>query len=104
MRPIKNCSTWNTLFLVFSGKSKEELDVDFGVFSPQVTDAVVSGKQLCAQLADGKNIPLPELLDLFCLYDNVPLEVRITEDLKEAKTHIRAVLSEWRQGGGANST
>jgi len=80
--------------VVFSCKSKEELYVDFGVFSPQLMDAVVSGKQLCAQLADGKNIPLPELIELFCLYDNVPLEVKLAEDLKEAKTHVAAVLSE----------
>ena len=80
--------------VVFSGKSKEELYVDFGVFSPQVMDAVVSGKQLCAQLADGKNISLPDLIELFCLYDNMPIEVKITEDLKEAKTHVGAVLSE----------
>ncbi|MBN1784407.1 MAG: DUF2110 family protein [Candidatus Bathyarchaeota archaeon] len=80
--------------VVFSAKSKEELYVDFGVFSPQILDAVVSGKQLCAQLADGKNIPLPELIELFCLYDNIPLEVKLAEDLKEANTHVNAVLSE----------
>ncbi len=80
--------------VVFSGKNKEELYIDFGVISPHVMDAVVSSKQLCAQLADGKNNPIPELIELFCLYDNVPLEVKLAEDLKEAKTHVAAVLSE----------
>ncbi len=80
--------------VVFSSKSKKELYVDFGVFSPQVTDAVVSEKQLCAQLADGKHVPLLELAELFCLYDNMPLEVKIAEDTKEANTYVDAVLSE----------
>ena len=80
--------------VIFSSKNKKELYVDFGVFSPQVLDAVVSGKQLCAQLADGKDIPLPELVELFCFYDNVPLEVKIAEDPKEGKMHVAAVLSE----------
>ncbi|PVX23902.1 MAG: hypothetical protein CW716_11090 [Candidatus Bathyarchaeum sp.] len=80
--------------VVFSNKSKKELYVDFGVFSPHVTDAAVSGKQLCAQLADGKDVPLPELVELFCLYDNVPLEVKIIEDIKEENKRVDAVLSE----------
>jgi hypothetical protein len=80
--------------VVFSNKSKKELYVDVGVFSPQVLDAVVSGKRLCAQLADGKDIPLPELAELFCLYDNLPLEVKITEDAKEGKKYVDAWLSE----------
>ena len=49
---------------------------------------------MCAQLADGKGIPLPELVGLFCLYDNIPLEVKITEDLKEKNKHFDACLSE----------
>jgi hypothetical protein len=80
--------------VVFSSKSKEALHVDFGVFSPQVTDAVVSWKQLCAQLADGKNVPLQELVELFCLYDNVPLEVKIAENIAETNTQVDACLSE----------
>ena len=79
---------------VFSGKSEETLYVDLGVFSPEVLDAAVSGKRLCAQLADGKEVPLPELVELYCLYDNVPLEVKIAENVEESKKHVDACLSE----------
>ena len=80
--------------VVFSSKSKDMLYVDLGVFSPQVSDATVSVKRLCAQLTDGKEVPLPELVELFCLYENMPLEVRIAEDVEKAKKHVDAWLSE----------
>jgi hypothetical protein len=80
--------------VVFSSKSEKELYVDFGVFSPKVSDAVLSGKRLCAQLADGKEFPLQELVELFCLYDNMPLEVKIAEDVEEANKNVEARLSE----------
>ena len=80
--------------VVFSGKSEKELYVDFGVFSPKVLDAVVSGKRLCAQLADGKDVSLQELVELFCLYDNMPLEVKIAEGVEEANKNVEAGLSE----------
>ena len=40
--------------VVFSGKSKKELYVDIGVFSPEIYDAVLPLQRLQAQLADGK--------------------------------------------------
>lgn len=80
--------------VVFSGKSEKELYVDLGVFSPKVVDAVVSGKRLCAQLADGKDVSLQELVELFCLYDNMPLEVKIAEGVEEANKIVEAGLSE----------
>ena len=80
--------------VVFSKKSKEELYVDFGVFSPQVSDAVLTGKRLCAQLADGKDVRLPQLVELFCLYDNLPLEVKITEKVNKTDKRVDASLSE----------
>ena len=80
--------------VVFSGKSEKELYVDLGVFSPKVLDAVVSGKRLCAQLADGKDVSLQELVELFCLYDNMPLEVKIAEGVEEANKNVEAGLSE----------
>ncbi len=80
--------------VVFSGKSETELYVDLGVSSPKVSDAVVSGKRLCAQLADGKEIPLQELVELFCLYDNMPLEVKIVEGVEGESKTVEAGLSE----------
>jgi hypothetical protein len=80
--------------VVFPNRSTDELYVDLGVFSPKVSDAVVSGKRLCAQLADGKEVPLHELVELFCLYDNMPLEVKIAEDIEAANKNVEAGLSE----------
>jgi len=80
--------------VVFSGKSETELYVDLGVSSPKVSDAVVSGKRLCAQLADGKEFPLQELVELFCLYDNMPLEVKIAEGAAGESNTVEAGLSE----------
>jgi hypothetical protein len=80
--------------VVFSSKSEKELYVDLGVFSPKVSDAVLSGKRLCSQLADGKEVPLQNLVELFCLYDNMPLEVKIVQGVEEANRNVEAVLSE----------
>lgn len=80
--------------VVFSGKSKEELYVDLGVVSPNVLDAAVSEKRLRAQLADGKELPLQRLVELFCLYDNVPVEVKIVEDVEGKSKIVEALLSE----------
>ena len=80
--------------VVFSGKSKKELYVDLGVLSPKTCDAVVSGKRLCAQLADGKDVSLQSLVELFCLYDNMPLEVKIAEGAAGESKTVEAGLSE----------
>jgi hypothetical protein len=80
--------------VVFPNRSKDELYVDLGVFSPETCDAVLSGRRLWAQLADGKEVPLQSLVELFCLYDNMPLEVKVAEDVGEGSKNVEAVLSE----------
>ncbi len=80
--------------VVFPNRSAHELHVDLGVFSPVTCDAVLSKKLLCAQLAEGKVVPLKELVELFCMYDNMPLEVKIAENVEEGKDNVEAVLSE----------
>jgi len=80
--------------VVFPNRSKDELYVDLGVFSPETCDAVVSEKRLCAQLADGKEVPLQSLVELFCLYDNMPLEVKVADDVVEGNKNVEAGLSE----------
>ena len=80
--------------VVFSGKSKNELYVDIGVFSPETYDSVIPLQMLQAQLTDGKKLPLQRLVELFCLYDNLPLEVKIVQDVDDQKNWIKAELSE----------
>jgi hypothetical protein len=80
--------------VVFSGKSKNELYVDIGVFSPETYDSVIPLQMLQAQLTDGKKLPLQRLVELFCLYDNLPLEVKIVQDVDDQKNWVEAELSE----------
>ena len=80
--------------VIFSGKSSRELYVDVGVFSPEICDAAVPLENLQAQLADGKKIQLQQLVELFCLYDNMPLRVKILDHSNEGKYCIAAELSE----------
>lgn len=80
--------------VVFSGESESELCVDVGVFIREVHDVVLSAQRLRAQLADGKMIPVKVLVKLFCLYDNVPLEVKIAKDVEVRRKTVEARLSE----------
>jgi hypothetical protein len=78
--------------VIFSSKSEDELIVDLGL--SEMCDAAVSEKRLCAQLADGKELPLRNLVELFCMYDNIPIAVKIARDVKEENRTIEAFLSE----------
>jgi hypothetical protein len=80
--------------IVFSGKSESELYVDVGVFSPKVYDVVLSAQRLRAQLADGKEISLRILIELFCLQDNMPLEVKVVQDVDEQNKNVEGRLTE----------
>ena len=80
--------------VVSSGKSKNELHVDVGVFSPQTCNATVSLRKLQAQLADGKKVPLNKLIELYCLYDNLPLKVKLVSNVDAQKGNVEAELFE----------
>ena len=80
--------------VIFSGRKDTEICVDVGVFSPEVFDAVVPLENLQAQLADGKKMPLKQLTELFCLYDNTPLRVKIIDCLNGQSRPILAEISE----------
>lgn len=80
--------------IVFSGESKKELKVDVGVFSPENCDAILPLQRLQAQLADGKKLPLQRLIELFCLYDNLPLKVKIVSNVNTKMKMVEAQLAE----------
>lgn len=80
--------------VVFSGESKSELCVDVGVFSPETYDAVVPLRTLQSQLADGMKLPLQRLIELFCLYDNLPIRVKIAGSVDAQRKLVEAELSE----------
>jgi len=81
--------------IVDSGKTATELRVDVGVFSPKVVYAKIPLLSLQAQLVDGKEVPLQRLTELFCLFDYVPLHVKIVDtNLDVEKGAFSAELSE----------
>lgn len=81
--------------IVDSRKALSEINVDVGVFTPKVVYANVSLQRLHAQLADGKHLTLQNLIELYCLYDDMPLQVKIVNaNLTSKKGYFEAELSE----------
>ncbi|KPV61430.1 MAG: hypothetical protein AOA65_2247 [Candidatus Bathyarchaeota archaeon BA1] len=80
--------------VIFSRRSGNELYVDMGVFYPKKYDAAIPLRSLQAQLADGKSLSLQRVIKLFCLYDNLPLMVKIIGNVDVQNEGIEAELSE----------
>lgn len=77
-----------------SEESTSALYVDIGVFTPDVYHAIVSSSTLRAQLADGKNVTLQHVAELYCLQDHMPLRIKILGELDPAGCAWGAELSE----------
>jgi hypothetical protein len=81
--------------IVNSRKASSEINVDVGVFTPKVVYANVSLQRLQSQLADGKHLSLQNLAELYCLYDDMPFQVKIVDsNLSSKKRYFEAELSE----------
>jgi len=81
--------------IIDSGRALAELRVDVGIFTPKVVYASVPLQRLQAQLADGKKLSLQSLIELYCLHDNMPLQVKIVNaELSSKKETFEAELSE----------
>jgi hypothetical protein len=80
--------------MIGADKSTTELRVDVGVFEPRIYDAVVSLKHLQTQLADGRNLPLQRMIQLFCLVNFMPVHIKIVGDLNSEGGFWQAELSE----------
>jgi len=74
-------------------KSRNELYVDIGVFSPRIIDATISLQHLQAQLVDGRKAAFKKIVELFGFCENLPLKVKILNVDKE-KNHVEVMLSE----------
>jgi hypothetical protein len=79
--------------IVLSDRSETEIYVDIGVFLPVPIDATISLQHLQAQLADGKKLSLQQITRLFCLLDNLPIEVLI-KHVDNKRKHFIVELSE----------
>ena len=74
---------------------EDGLLVDIGVFEPYNLDALVPTEALRRQLADGLDLDMEDLSPLFCLVENLPLEVKLLEEPRSAEGGpIEAELSE----------
>ena len=79
--------------IVFSGKNDTEVHLDIGVSLPKPMDAAVSLQHLQAQLVDGRKLPLKRISGLFCLLDNLSMEILIKR-LDDKRKCFIAELSE----------
>jgi len=80
--------------IVDSGKTMTELRVDIGVFTPKIVYAAIPLQRLQAQLADGKELPFQSLIELYCLYDFMPLRVKIVNAESSGDKALEVELSE----------
>jgi len=80
--------------VVNSTKSRTELHVDIGVFEPTNYYAFIPLWRLQAQLSDGMNLQFQRLAELFCLYDHMPVEIKILEGLNREGGFWEAEFSE----------
>ncbi|MFQ6074968.1 MAG: DUF2110 family protein [Candidatus Bathyarchaeia archaeon] len=64
--------------VVDSGKIGYGVYVDVGVTRPEAIDVLIPLYTLRSQLAEGRSLSTREMIDLFCLHDNLPLEVLLT--------------------------
>ena len=80
--------------IVDSGKSETELFVDVGLPDSEFCNFFVPLWRLQAQLSDGKRVPLQRLIELFCLFDFMPVSIRIVRDLNGERRAFEAEFSE----------
>jgi hypothetical protein len=79
--------------LIAMNKTRGELYVDLGIFSPRIVDATIPLQRLQGQLVDGRNVAFNKLVALFGFCKNLPLDVKILSIDKE-KNHVEGILSE----------
>ena len=79
--------------VVNSGGVGYGLYVDIGIGSPKHIDTLIPLHKLRQQLAKNEQLSCREILNLYCLYDNFPLEVYVTQLNRNLQT-IEAEFSE----------
>jgi len=79
--------------IINTNKSGNEIYIDVGVMYPEPINSFVTLKKLRSQLADGKNLSINQIRNLFCLHEHLPLEVLLTKKIRE-KNQIKAELTQ----------
>jgi hypothetical protein len=75
-------------------KNAARITVDIGVLLPAQIDATISLQHLQAQLVNGQKLPLQRITQLFCFFDNFPLDVLIRHAAIEQKYFITELSEE----------
>lgn len=65
--------------IVDSGRAGYGVYVDVGLSTSSPMDVLMTLHGLRSHLADGKKLSLKEIIDIFCLHDDFPISVRLTE-------------------------
>jgi hypothetical protein len=91
---VKKFSTFKGKIISHEKNGEIGLFVDFGLSSPQFYGAFISLMTLKAQAVEGKDLQLEQILDSFCLYENLPLEIKIVETLNSEIKWVKAEFSE----------
>ncbi|MGD0644568.1 MAG: DUF2110 family protein [Candidatus Bathyarchaeia archaeon] len=73
--------------------AKQELKVDVGVFEPKVIQAIIPLAYLQAHLADGREVDLKKLSEIYGFSENLPLSVKVIRVNGEEGEALRAELS-----------
>jgi hypothetical protein len=79
--------------IVNMDKSKDKLNIDIGVFSPDIVDASIPIQRLQAQLTDGRKVAFKKIVELFGFCENLPLTMKIS-DIDEGNLSVEAIFSE----------
>lgn len=74
-------------------KSKDSLRLDVGIFEPEVAYATIPLATLQAQLSDGREIALRNIVELFGFCNSYPLIIKVT-DVENERRHVESMLAE----------
>ncbi len=87
-------------FIVDSGKVGYGLYIDIGILTPKPIDGLYPLHSIRAQLIEGQQLPIREIINKYSFYDDFPLEVRIVR-LEGGKVEVelsdrqRESIAEW---------
>ena len=74
-------------FIIDSGKVGYGLYVDIGILTPKPVDGLYPLHSIRAQLVEGRQLPIRQIINRYHFYDDFPIEVRIAK-LKEGKIEV----------------
>jgi len=87
-------------FIIDSGKVGYGLYVDMGIMTPKPIDGLYPLHSIRAQLLEGQQLPIRQIIKKYHFYDDFPLEVRIAK-IRQGKVEVelsdkqRESINEW---------